>query len=345
MRDFIKSIQKAIFPVTTLPQGTNSSNHSGSLSDAELALLIKFLSPLKIPVQLNAASWGEVLQRPLTSVISDFKAKNLIVNGSLRDQLEALTVVDLKSICKQKNISSAGKKNQIINQILSDPNLLSEPLSPVLVCSPTGKLTAQKHKDSLEADRLNTLRLTVAELEAYRFSNATKIIAAYESRQVFTRGIGINWTASNDPTDSVPALKIMFQSVPKILNGLSDIQIQQLRIAGSLAMLLGEKEVKEYLPTSVGWSHRLDPAEAARMIVFFANNERAKLRAQSENYFTGYVNVLTSYDCCESCKPFSNKRYLASKAPELPHQHCTESRGCRCSFQPETRSLDSIVRG
>lgn len=137
----------------------------------------------------------------------------------------------------------------------------------------------------------------------------------------------------------------MFQSVPKILNELSDIQIQQLRIAGSLAMLLGEKEVKEYLPTSVGWSHRLDPAEAARMIVSFANNERAKLRAQSEKFFTGYVTISTTYDCCESCKSFSNKRYLASKAPELPHQHCTESRGCRCMFQPETRSYDSIVRG
>jgi len=46
------------------------------------------------------------------------------------------------------------------------------------------------------------------------------------------------------------------------------------------------------------------------------------------------VKILATRDSCEACVSLSIKSYTLDEVPELPYEHCTSEKGCRCCFAP-----------
>ena len=347
MWDLVRSIQKKLLPdkvnarLELTSSNVSTQQQPTSLSNAEKALLVKFLSPLQLPLRLNESSWASVLQKSIGVTVAGFKDKGLLVAGGVQDQLESLTVVDLKKLCVSHGIKAGSRKADIVNSLVGAAT--SMVLPSVLVCSSSGRSIAQRYKDQLTQDRIQTLQSTASELALRRFAEACKLVAKYESRQVFQRGIGIDWS-NCDHLDSIKDLETIFSATPLILREMSSEELQTLRIAGALAMLFGEKEIRDYLPKPALWNHSIDTAAAARMFIFYARNQVQK-EVSMRDYCTKQVEILTTSDCCEACKQLPKGKIATNKAPELPHALCTSSDGCRCMFVPVTKSFDAIVKG
>ena len=81
------------------------------------------------------------------------------------------------------------------------------------------------------------------------------------------------------------------------------------------------------------------------MFVFYARNEIHKLDSLQYEYYNKQVRIIGSDNCCDACRQLPKGNINTNKAPELPHVGCTSPSGCRCMFQPVTKSWDQVIKG
>jgi hypothetical protein len=204
-----------------------------------------------------------------------------------------------------------------------------------LICSEQGRLIVDEYL-AIEKEESQKLNQQVMDaLKRHNFKKASFLASSYNAEQVFTVGLGFDW---RDPkvfdiltADNTAALKIIFESKPKILKNISGECLEQLHLAAG-TMLLGTDYA---LPTNLKTGLILDNVTAARMIMFYARNQVNLARYRESG--TKYVKILIAGDgmTCDACQKLENKKFKIDEVIELPYEKCTcEIMGCRCVILP-----------
>lgn len=303
------------------------------LSEPHLLLLSRYCFPQNWRTG-SGYGWDKVLGEPPETAIQRFLAEGLLVPSSPRSKLETFSVKDLKAFLKERQLPVSGNKGVLIERLFqaNDATLAAKLAQlDIVECSPHARDVASKYLDQKRVEKQTALSDSFACLRNGEFAQACRQVAQYESRQVFPRGVGVDWSK---PDGADPRrLEILFVSQPKILADLPNNEWRPLRIAAGMMLLWGVNTVDEWLPENFVGVSQFDNDTAARMLLFHANHvdNLAQFREMG-------VRTMTISACdtsCEACLELSGKPLLLDEVPELPFYACTYVRGCRCLLLPD----------
>jgi hypothetical protein len=282
-------------------------------------------------------SWNNVLGEPSTQVIKRFVDEGILMTVSdLNDQLSyKYRVTELKDMLKQRGLSVSGHKEEMIKRLaLTDPNGIKKAVAELslLKCTQLGYEIVVEYLMIENEKRINIEHQVMEYLREHDFRKASLTVAAFESEQVFPRGIGIDWNHYN-PNHDIEILKTIFENKPpKIIVRLGKEKLEAIRIAGAMMALWGENKAEKWLPENFETNMPFDYDTVVRMMNFYAQH-KAELEADRKSGVVKGFKIVSSGDSCESCKKLNGKCFSFNDVPELPYEHCTHKMGCRCSFR------------
>jgi hypothetical protein len=280
--------------------------------------------------------WNNELGEPSSKAIKRFVDEGMLMAATDLNDLFSYKykVTELKDMLKQRGLPVSGRKEDMIERLVhTDPEGVRKAVAGLglLICTQRGHGIAQQYLVDSKEKRDKVERQVVEYLRNRKFREASLAVAAYETEQVFPRGMGVDWKHYN-PNHDIDMLNSIFGSKPRIIAQLGDEKLEALRIAAAMMALWGENKAKKWLPANFETGLSYDNETAARMFVFHGVH-----RSTFEQYRSGgidYVEVLPALDSCESCKKLAGKHYKLNDAPELPNEHCTHKMGCRCVYLP-----------
>ncbi len=309
-------------------------------SDAHRLLLADFVCQQDPASYTTREWWRSALGESPDVAIARYQSEGLLVEPSLDAKVERrFTAAELKSRLKAHGLKVSGRKDELCKRLATaDPEGMREAISdkPVLVCSETGMELAKQIRAERDAEKEQAEQKALTHLLAHRFIEASRCVINYESKQVFRRGVGIDWKKI-DPAGYATTLKAICSGKPKILSRLSDLQIHILAIGAAMMELWGTSSCDKWLPPDLHIDLHMDNSAAARMILFFAQN-RFKIDDYRRSGVVEYVEVSGAGDlsCCDACRKILRK-YKFDDVPEIPHIDCTNPVGCRCCIVGITR--------
>lgn len=305
-------------------------------SKAHWLLLSKFIHPQNPDDFSKSDIWENVLGEKPSQAVKRFLDEGLIAGAELENILAyKLKVSELKDMLKQHGLPVSGRKEDMIKRLVNADSLGMKKIIAgltVLQCVQQGKEQAEKYL-LYEKDKRNQVEMQVMEYIRKRmFREASLTVSAYEAKQIFPRGMGIDWK-NYDANRDVETINIIFSSKPKILSKLSDDKSDNLRQGAAMMLLWGTNTAQEWLPSEFETGLSFDVNTAARMFLFYARH-KISLEQYRKYGVTKYAEVLAAQDSCDECKKLTKKRYKLDEFPELPHEHCTHEKGCRCTEIP-----------
>jgi len=280
--------------------------------------------------------WNNILGESSKQAIKRFVDQGMLITATdLNDLLTyKYKVTELKDMLKQRSLPVSGRKDEKIQRLIqADPNGMKKAVADLslLQCTQSGYKIAEQYLVA-EQEHRNRVECEVMEYIIKRkFREASLTVAAFEQKQLFPRGIGIDWKQYN-PDRHIEILKTIFESKPKIIAQLENEKTEALRLGAAMTALWGTNMAKKWLPANFETGMSFDNDTAARMFLF-----PALRRAALEDYRKSglqYVQILTTPESCNSCKKLEGKRYILSNVPELPNPNCTDEMGCRCVYAP-----------
>lgn len=316
-------------------------------SPAHIELLSKFVKPdsmYSIPESYRNSEWREVLGEPALTVIQRFIAEGYLIRPDLVTLMNyKLTVTDLKSFCKERGLPVSGKKAELIERLITaDEPGMQKTVSDlqVFVCSEKGNMLARAYLEMRSREKEEAISLFLENLKKKDFLQAVKTVNKYEARQVFQRGIGINWReeALAPNPHYVSVLKILFEETPTVARRLDPKKLEFLRVVAGFMCLWGSQVDAIHLLEGVEEvSEKFKNIDLARLLWSFASNTQ-ELREYRElaraTGGKGYkVEILTANDeyVCDECKKLAKKKYpVFGDVPELPSPKCAHA--CRCGY-------------
>lgn len=303
-------------------------------SASHLLLLSKFRHGDAPKHYERAEHWESALKEKPQKAIQRFLKEEMLEPAGLTELLDfKFKVFDLKNMLKERQLKVSGRKSELIKRLIdSDEEGMIEATKnlEILKCSAEGEKLADYYLNEEKEKREKTEKEVLSLLKNREFSKAVRIIAKYESSQVFPRGLGIDWSNYSGESD-VEALNVIFKKVPGILNGIDDGRLESIRLAAAMMQLWGTNRASPWLPNDLETGIHLDRDAAARMLIFHASHlMNMKLYKES-----GVKNVeilgVDDANTCPACRKISGKKYNIDKVPELPNPHCTSEIGCRCT--------------
>ncbi|HNW79887.1 MAG TPA: SAP domain-containing protein [Methanoregulaceae archaeon] len=305
-------------------------------SKAHLLLLSKFLYPRKKDYYGKINEWLDVLHQPSEEAIETLLEEGLLREASLQEKIDCQFYLnELKSMLKEKKLPTSGKKALLIERLITADESGMKSLvggESILICSEKGRLIAEEYLEREHTFRQNTEQIVLNYLLNGNYPEAIGAVISFEAKQVFQRGMGIDWKNYNSKSDE-NILQFIFSNTPKILNEYSREEIEILRPAAAMMYLWGTNIAKNWIPIDFPTSHRYDADTAARMILFHALTLNSIYRYKEWGYKS--VEILTTHDSCENCKRHSGKIFDINSIIELPNPECTHPYGCRCDIFPK----------
>jgi hypothetical protein len=279
--------------------------------------------------------WNNVLGESPKQAINRFVDEGMLMAVDLNDLLSyKYKVNELKDLLKQRGLPVSGRKDEMIERLVqADPNGVKETVAELslLKCTQRGHEIAEQYLVAEKEKRAKVEHQVMEYVARQEFREASLAVAAYETEQVFPRGMGMDWKHHN-PNRDIEILKTIFGSKPRIVAQLADEKLGLLRIGAAMMTLWGDNMAKKWLPDDFEAGLPFDTDTIARMFLFYALG-----RADLEQYRKSgleYVEVLPALDSCESCKKLAHRHYRLDEAPELPNPNCTHKMGCRCTYLP-----------
>jgi SAP domain-containing protein len=306
-------------------------------SSAHLLLLTRFLTS-QDPTTTAQPHWEKVLHELPHQAIDRWISEGMLVSPPIESQLNTFTVTQLKDLLRQHTLTVSGRKDQLIKRLLEvDPDGMARVASQrrVYECSPEARQLATQYRDQQKKDRAECDQRTLELIYRKDFRGACLEAAHFEARQVFPRGIGMDWTNYN-PDRDIALLTYMFERKPKILNDLKESDWEPLRVAAAMMHLCGKLKTTELMPMGFVTLPRFDPYiandTAARMILFHAGH--CLDQKEYSSMAVKEVKISCADNSCSVCQELARHRYPLDKCPELPYEHCTCEVGCRCLTSP-----------
>lgn len=322
------------------PTGASSSQQDRfdwRLSEAHLQLLSRFLLAQRVENVAQPYLEDALGEKP-DAAIKRFMAEGMLVPASLQNRLLATYgTAELKALLRERGLKVSGTKDSLIERLTSaDPQGMAAKVAKLNIyeCSPEARTMAEQYTGNQWADKNAAFAESIAFLRAHEFQQASLVVSSYESRQVFKRGVGVDWS-NPDTLGDVRDLRTIFSARPGILAGLPEDAWESLRVAAGMMLLWGKNRATEWLPANFVGIERFDDDDtAARMLVFYARSQR-DLEAYRQAGVTK-VRVLGCDDSCSACRRLMSGTYALANVPELPHPGCTHEIGCRCTLVAET---------
>lgn len=302
-------------------------------SQAHLLLLSKFLYPQTAERFAKADYWKDALGETPQQAIKRFQNEGVLVTPGLCEHLAyRYKVGELQAMLKQRSLPVSGRKAALISRLVeADAGGMKKAVAglTVLQCSDRGHEIASQYL-ALEKQRREAAEQEVLViLQKGKFREASLLVSSYEAKQVFSRGLNIDWK-NHDPGCDVPGLESIFGSKPKILARLDQGKLGPLRLAAGMMSLWGTNKARAWLPAGFETGLAMDSDSAARMLLFHARHQ-ANLE-KYRKWGIKSVEILTANDRlhCEACRKLDAKTFELSEVPELPYEKCTSEIGCRC---------------
>jgi len=303
-------------------------------SEAHLLFLSKFLTPKAAQDFAKSDDWKDALGETPQQAIKRFTDQGILVSPGLPEHLACkYKASDLQAMLKQRSLPVSGRKaDQISRLIEADPGGMKKAVAglTVLQCSDIGQEIANQYLATQKQKRNATEQEVLTMLQKRKFREASLLVSSYEAKQVFSRGVGIDWK-NYDPSRAMAVLKGIFGGRPKILARLDHEKLELLRLAAGMAYLWGTGEARPWLPADFGTGLVMDNEAAARMLEFYALHQ-VRLEEYRESRVVKSVEIVTANDehACEACRRLASRKYKLSEVPELPYEKCTSDMGCRC---------------
>jgi hypothetical protein len=303
-------------------------------SPAHLLLLTKFLHPQVLEEFILKDHWSDVLGESLQKALERFVDDGVLISPGLTEHLEAkFKVADLQGKLKERGLPVSGRKTDLISRLIeADPGGMKKAVAglTVLQCSDRGQEIASQYLALAKQRREAVEQEVLAMLQKGKYKEASLLVSSYEAKQVFSRGLGIDWK-KHDPGRDVQMLKSIFGSKPKILARLDQAKLGPLRLAAGMMELWGFSDATTWLPAGLETGLAMDSDAAARMLFFYACHQ-ATLEGYRKSSVVKAVKILSCIDgcTCEACRKLAGKEYKLSDVPELPYEKCTSEMGCRC---------------
>lgn len=317
------------------------------ISPAHLELLSKFIKPNSvyyIADSYKSSDWNEALKEHSLDAIQRFIEEGYLVRPDIGTLMNyKLIIPDLKKLCADRGLPVSGKKADLINRLITADELgMQRELSElkVVMCSEKGKLLAQAYLEMRKQEREEAERLVIDCFRKKDFVQAAKVIAKYETNQIFVRGLGIDWNeeALMPSQFYVSVPKILFDEIPTIAKGIDPEKLDYFRTLAGLMHLWGDPaRVKHLLDGVESVSEKFSNLDFVRMLLSSAINKynlkeyRDLARATGNKNYK--IEILTCNDehVCDACKRLAKKKYpLFGDVPELPNPDC--SHNCRCGY-------------
>jgi hypothetical protein len=303
---------------------------SEELSLAELELLSRFLHPKTQDSFGNAEYWRDVTGVHPNRIIKRLLNDGLLERADVTGALEFICKVsDLKELLRQRGLPLSGRKRDLIERLVAaDPGGMENVVKGIVVlrCSKRGDDVVRKYLEEKDREREAAYTSTRDALKRKDFGTACRVVGSYEAKQLFPRGLGVDW-AHYDPTEDIAVLREIAQARPKIIGQVDETILEPLRLAAGMSLLWGTNVRSDWLPQDIGGELRLEPEVSTRMILFYARNRRTLLSFKR----MGVRRVEISSPCgCECCATLQGKTYPTEDVPELPYEKCTFNAGCRC---------------
>lgn len=316
-------------------------------SPAHLELLSKFIKPdsvYYIPESYRSSDWNEALKENSLSAIQRFVKEGYLVRPSLDVLMNyKLIIPELKKLCADRGLPVSGKKADLIKRLITadEPGMQRELSNvEVVMCSEKGKLLAQSYLEMRKQEKEEAENLVIDCFRKKDFVQAAKVVAKYETNQIFVRGLGVDWVKETIMPNPfyVCVTKIIFDEIPTIAKGIDKEKLYQFRLAAGAMHLWGDiVEAKRLLEGVESVSDKCDNLDFAMMLSSSAINKynlkewRDLARATGNKNRMIEIRTCNDEYVCDACKRLAEKKYpLFGDVPELPNPGC--SHACRCWY-------------
>jgi hypothetical protein len=302
-------------------------------SPAHLLLLAKFLDPQTPERFAKSDDWVRVLGEDPRRAIKRLVDEGLLEPVALPELLaRQYKVSELKKMLQQRGLVTSGRKEDLIARLIeADPKGMKKAVAGVtlLKCSSQGQRVAEEYLAQERIRRGQMEEDTIEALKRHRFREASLTVASYEAEQVFPRGMGIDWK-HYDPSGNVELLTAIFQHKPKRLDHLVDAQIEAVRVAAAVRVLVWNVgQATEWLEANQADGLRVSCSVAIHIVESYARFRVEITRLRRSGYKRVRVNTCNDNLVCDACRRLSTRQYAIDKVPELPYEKCT-SEVCRC---------------
>ena len=305
-------------------------------SGPHLLLLKRFLHGAEMR-EANDERWAAVLRESETAAVARLESEGLLVEAPFEAAIQsAFQAKELKAFARERGLKVSGTKPELAQRLIAADATGSRHLLGArrfLICSDQGKQLADAYVQEQKTARAEAEQVTLELLKKRRLQEAAKAVASFEAKQVFARGLGIDWEASEDPVGSVGELESIFSGTPQILAGIGQDKLDALRIAAGMDILWGTNAASRWLPEGFESGSRLDLDVAARMLIFYASHKR-NLAGYSSIAKRVRLSAVRDEQTCAACQKIDGQTFAFGSLPELPYAKCTSEMGCRCMDVP-----------
>ena len=299
-------------------------------SKAHWHLLAQFLREHTLDDFARGDRWRLVLKESPSKAVKRFVKEGLVARADLASQLAyRLKATEIKDMLRERGLKVSGRKEDLIARLIeADPAGAKQAAGrlEVFVATEAGRALAEQYV-AQERQKREAAELAVMKaLEAEDYEEACRVVSAFEEQQVFPRAI---------PDDQVWVLRSIFSCRPKILAGLRKEAWTPLRMAAAQSALWGT-QTSRWAPKNIETGIHLDPATAARMILFWVYNQRQLeiLRGFPDPVTAVQIVSIQDGNTCLACRELHGREYRLARVPELPYPNCTSRMGCRCMIAP-----------
>ncbi len=338
-------------------EGADTIRAYRSLSLPQLELLRRIESST-VDVRM-IQSWSRV-GVPVEEEVAHFLRLDLIEEATLLRKLDIrFRVVDLKQLLVQRGVSPRGRKVELIDQLIG---VLGAEAAKGLVdgmrfysLTALGKRIVGLHTTNQQRIRNQLEKDVFARLNMGDVASAGALVAEYECRQLFARGLGIDWSRGYPESELRSVMYLLSMSYPDLVLHSDDRRVIGISLA--LSLLLGEgpsnagRRLLNFLGGSIdcpdlirflmhepcgGYARSLNPSSPEDVAELYAHTKlgEALMMPRLREYVArgrGIGIVPVRGDHCPQCntEPLEFARSEVDAVPKLPRHW-----GCRCTYVP-----------
>ena len=300
---------------------------------AYLEFLSKFTTGNSAESFQGHTHWQSALQMHPSDAINSLITGGFLEKSNLATALTCRCgATQLKSLAKEIGVSSSGRKDQIAERLAKANSDVVKNLAvgfEVFSCTEKGLAAVRGFQERAKNAKSQAETLAVEALRSKQFKEACRVIASYEAAQVSPRGLGIDWKDYDDRHD-VGILRIIFETKPERFASISDIQLQEVRVAAGMLQLWGVNDASRWLVHSKADEFGMEPDDAAMLLLNYGLN--MKRLAEFQLLGIKKVQILGGCDECPACQEIKQKFFPLVDVPEVPLANCTCETGCTCTI-------------
>jgi hypothetical protein len=278
--------------------------------------------------------WESFLNEPPQKVINKFISNGFLIQCSLACKLDlTYKVADLKLFLKDRGLLISGKKDVLIERLIeADYQGMKSIVNDIYECSPSARNLVEKYKAKKEIEKNKVVNDVLKYILSKDIKKSCQIATSYQEQQttyVPKRQLALTLKASLET--NIEFIKVIVNASPKILDGISQRDLNALRLWAALFFLFGPNKAGENLIDGFVGIPKFDPSTAKNMMIFFAYRQ---INLEKFRRLGVKKASITSCCRCPECKAIADKIMPIDKLPELPYAGCTFINGCSCSLYP-----------